>query len=88
MAQCVKNPIIIHEDMGSIPGLTHWVVSHVASSCRVGHRFLLDESLLWLWYRPATAAQIRPLAWELPHAADIALKKIKIKKGRRNVYKV
>ena len=25
VAQQVENPTIIHEDVGSIPGLTHWV---------------------------------------------------------------
>ena len=29
--------------------------------------------LLWLWYK--LAALIRPLAWELPHAAGAALKR-------------
>ena len=37
MAQRVKNPAGIHEDVGSIPGLTQWVkVSGVASSCGLG----------------------------------------------------
>ena len=31
--------------------------------------------LLWLWCRPAAVAPIRPLAWELPHAPGVALKK-------------
>ena len=29
---------------------------------------------LWLWCRPAAAALIQPLAWELPYAIDVALK--------------
>ena len=32
----VGSPASIHEDSGSIPGLTHWV--KVAVSCAVGHR--------------------------------------------------
>ena len=38
----------------------------------VGCRCGLDPTLLWLWL--AAAAQIQPLAWELPHAAGLALK--------------
>ena len=29
--------------------------------------------LLWLWYRLAAAATIRPLAWERPYATGVAL---------------
>ena len=44
-------------------------------SCGVVHRCGLDLTLLWLWCRPAATALIRPLAWESPYAADVALKR-------------
>ena len=33
--------------------------------------------MLWLWCRPAAAALIRPLAWELPYAAGVAIRRKK-----------
>ena len=50
-------------------------------SCGVGLRHGSDLVLLWLWRRPAAAALIQPLAWELPCATDAALKKDKKKKN-------
>ena len=47
--------------------------------CGVGHSHGLDPVLLWLRYRLAAAALIRPLAWELPYAAGAALKRKKKK---------
>ena len=35
--------------------------------------------LLWLWHRSAAAALIQPLAWELPYAAHMAIKRRKNK---------
>ena len=43
-------------------------------SCGVGHRRGSDSALLWLWHRPAAIAPIKPLAWEPPYAAGVALK--------------
>ena len=56
--------------------------SRIAMNCGVGHRHGSDPVLLWLWCRPAAvAALIRPLAWELPYAMCMALKKQKKKKN-------
>ena len=60
MAQQVKNPTSIHEDAGSVPAPTQCIK---------------DLTLLWLWCRPAAIAPIRPLAWELPYATPVTLKK-------------
>ena len=51
--------------------------------CCVGHRCCLDPALLWLWYRPATIAPIRPLDWEPPHALGASPKKTKRQKKRK-----
>ena len=42
-------------------------------------QWVKDLVLLWLWHRPAASAPIRPLAWELPYATGVAIKKSKIK---------
>ena len=64
----LTNLISIHEDTGSIPGLTQWVK---------------DTSMLWLWRRPEAAAPIQPLAWELPYAMGKALKRQKKKERKK-----
>ena len=44
-------------------------------SCGVDHRHGSDPVLLWLWCRPEAVAPNQPLAWELPYAAGVALKR-------------
>ena len=70
VAQQVKNPASIPEDLGSIPGLAQGVkdpgllravVWVAACRCSSDPAWLW----LWLWCRPTAAAPIPPLAWEL-----------------------
>ena len=58
----------VREDAGPTPDSTQWVK---------------DPAWLWLWWRPAAAAPIRPLAWEPPRAAGAALKKKKKRKEKK-----
>ena len=68
------------EDEGSIPGLVQWVKDlelPQAATHSIDHRWVLD--LVCLWHRLAAAAPVGPLAWELPCAADMAIKRGKKK---------
>ena len=79
-AQQVKNPPSIHEDAGLIPGFAHCIEgSGIALRCGIGRRCRSDLALLWLWCRPAPATPIQLLAWELPYAVGVALKRKKVK---------
>ena len=68
-----------------IPGLALWVkdlVMGIDVSWGVSCRHSPDPALLWLWCRLIAAALIRPLAWELPYAAGVALERKKERKKR------
>ena len=41
-------------------------------------------TLLWLWHRPAAAAPIRPLAWDLPYMEGVAIERKKRKVVKTN----
>ena len=78
MVQQVKNPTSVHQDVGSIPGLTQWVKDQVlprpAEQVKNAAQICWDMALLCLWFRLAAAAPIQPLAWELPYTAGMAIK--------------
>ena len=57
-------------------------------SCGIGRRHSSDLVLLWLWRRPAATAPIRPLAWEPPYAAGVALKRQNKNKNKQGEDKV
>ena len=52
-------------------------------SSGVGCRRGSALALLWLWCRLEAAALIRPLAWELPYAAGMALKRQQKRKKKK-----
>ena len=82
VAQWVKNLTNLQKDEGSTLGLAQWVKDWALL------QFALRLGMCWdsmvLWHRPAGAAQIRRLAWELPCASSVALKR-KEKKSYGNL---
>ena len=57
-------------------------------SCGVGCRCGSHPALLWLWRRPVATVPIRPLAWEPPYAARLALEKAKKTKIKIKINKM
>ena len=78
MAQWLKNPPSIHEDSGSIPGLTPWVKDLVLPQAMA---WVEDGAQTWcccVWCRPAAAAPVRHLAREFPSAAGAVVQRKKM----------
>ena len=50
------------------------------------YRLQCGLNLLWLWCRPAATAPMQPLAWKLPYAKGVPLKKKKKKKKHKQLY--
>ena len=48
-----------------------------------GSQTRLRSGVAWLWCRPAATAPIRPVAWEPPHAAGVALEKAERPKKKK-----
>ena len=70
-------PVSIRTKVWSLASLSGLRIRHCHELCGIGHRCGLDPALLWLCCRLAPAAPSGPLAWELPYAAYVALKKKK-----------
>ena len=52
-------------------------------SCGVSREHSSDLALLWLWCWPVATTPIQALAWELPYAKGVALKRQKTKKKKK-----
>ena len=72
VAQRVKDPTLslLRMQVWSLASLSG-LGCGIATSCGVVHRYGSDAVLPWLWHKPAAAALIWPLAWELPYAAGM-----------------
>ena len=74
MSQCVKNLKYCLEDAGSKHGPTQWVKNW--RCCKLQHRsqMWLGSGMAVVVAKSSAAAPVRPVAWELPCAADVAIK--------------
>ena len=64
------------EDVGLIPGLDQWV----KDPAWLQAMWLSD--LVLLWAQASAASLMLPLAWELPHATGVAVKRKKKKRKK------
>ena len=81
MIQWLTNLNSIHEDEGSIPGLTQWVRELWCKS-QMPLRSCVAVGVV-VWCRPTATAPILPLAWEPPGAKGMALKRPKQNKNKQ-----
>ena len=71
----------------SLASLSVWG-SGIAVTCGVDCRHGSDPVWLWLWWRLAAVAMIRPLAWELPYATGVAINSKQPTNQRERGYKL
>ena len=77
MAQWVKNPISIHEDVFLIPGLAQWIQGH-----GIAYPALQPVDAAQTWHGCGCGV----VAQEPPDAASLALKRPKKEKGGGQSY--
>ena len=81
VAQWVKTLTSIHKDVGLTPGSTQWVKDPAHAAAEVID--VADTVLLSHWL--AATAPIQPLAWKIPYATGVALKRKKKKEKREKI---
>ena len=77
VAQRVKDPSRLCEDVGSIPGLPQWVKDLASLQAAV---YITDVARIWHCRgcgEGLSCSSDRPLVWELPCATGVALKRKK-----------
>ena len=84
----MAQPLMNHQDVGSIPGLTQWLRIQGCCELWLSHSCSSDPELLWLWHRPSAVVPIGHLAWELPYAMCVALKRKRKKNQNQKQKKI
>ena len=78
MTQRVKNPTGIHEDAGLIPGLPQWLrIQHCCKLCQRS-QMQLGSGVAMAVAVASSCSSESTLAWDLPCATGVALKKKKM----------
>ena len=86
VVQWVTNLSRIHEDEGSIPGLSQWIKDPTLPQAATSPQRWLGSGIAVAVCRPAAAAQIQPQAEELSYAATVIPPKQK--KEKKEMYRI
>ena len=72
VAQLVKNPTNIHEDVGLIPGLVPWVKDLALLQAAARSQMQLRSRVAMAMMKACScSSDLKPLAYELPYEAGV-----------------